>query len=161
MRVERANMLTLTVPEMTVLLGGMRALNTNAGQTVLGVLTDRPGTLSNDFFVNLLGMATKWSKSTTSERVYDGLDRSTGKPRWTATPVDLVFGSNQELRTVAEFYATADSQGEVRRRLDEGVDQGDEPRPVRSAQLTLARSDAQPAIGLPFATRQIFQTCSP
>ena len=110
MLVDRANLLTLTVPEMTVLVGGMRALNANAGQAAHGVFTDRPGTLSNDFFVNLLDMSTKWSKSATSEGLYEGRDRETGKVKWTATPVDLVFGSNSELRAVAEVYAAADGQ---------------------------------------------------
>ena len=108
--IDRASMLTLSVPEMTVLVGGMRALNANAGQTAHGVFTDRPGTLSNDFFVNLLDMSTKWSKSSTSEGIYEGLDRATGKVKWTATPVDLVFGSNSELRAVAEVYAAADGK---------------------------------------------------
>ena len=110
MLVERANLLTLTVPEMTVLVGGMRALNANAGQSAHGVFTDRPGTLSNDFFVNLLDMSTRWSKSAQAEGVYEGLDRSTGKLKWTATPVDLVFGSNSELRAVAEVYAANDGR---------------------------------------------------
>lgn len=110
MMVERANLLTLSVPEMTVLIGGLRVLNANAGQAKHGVFTDRPGTLSNDFFVNLLDMSTKWSKSSTSEGVYEGLDRTTGKVKWTATPVDMVFGSNSELRAVSEFYAEADSK---------------------------------------------------
>ena len=110
MLVERANLLTLTVPEMTVLVGGMRALNANAGQSAHGVFTDRPGTLSNDFFVNLLDMSTKWTKSSQSEGLYEGLDRATGKPRWTATPVDLVFGSNSELRAIAEVYAANDAR---------------------------------------------------
>ena len=110
MLVDRAQLLTLTVPEMTVLIGGMRALNANAGQAAHGVLTNRPGTLSNDFFVNLLDMSTKWSKSAKSEGVYEGLDRKTGKTKWTATPVDLIFGSNSELRTVAEVYASAGGQ---------------------------------------------------
>ena len=108
--VDRAKLLTLTVPEMTVLVGGMRALNANAGQAAHGVFTDRPGTLSNDFFVNLLDMSTKWSKSSNSEGIYEGLDRASGKVKWTATPVDLVFGSNSELRSVAEVYASADGQ---------------------------------------------------
>jgi len=108
MLVERANLLTLSVPEMTVLVGGMRALNANAGQSAHGVLTNRPGTLSNDFFVNLLDMSTKWAKSTQSEGIYEGLDRTTGKVKWTATPVDLVFGSNSELRAIAEVYAAND-----------------------------------------------------
>jgi catalase-peroxidase len=110
MLVDRAKMLTLTVPEMTLLVGGMRTLNANAQQAAYGVLTDRPGTLSNDFFVNLLDMSTKWSKSSTSEGIYEGVDRKTGKVKWTATPVDLVFGSNSELRAVAEVYASADGK---------------------------------------------------
>jgi catalase-peroxidase len=110
MLVDRANLLTLTVPEMTVLVGGMRALNANAGQSANGVLTDRPGTLNNDFFVNLLDMSTKWAKSSKSEGLYEGLDRGTGKLKWTATPVDLVFGSNSELRAVAEVYAASDAR---------------------------------------------------
>jgi catalase-peroxidase len=108
MLVDRAKLLTLTVPEMTLLVGGMRVLNANAGHAAYGVLTDRPGTLSNDFFVNLLDMSTKWGKSSTAEGIYEGVDRKTGKVKWTATPVDLVFGSNSELRAVAEVYASAD-----------------------------------------------------
>jgi catalase-peroxidase len=108
--VDRANLLTLSVPEMTVLVGGMRTLNANAGQAGHGVFTERPGTLSNDFFVNLLDMSTRWSKSSTSEGIYEGVDRATGKAKWTATPVDLVFGSNSELRAVSEFYAAADGK---------------------------------------------------
>ena len=103
--VDRANLLTLTVPEMTALIGGMRALDANAGGSEHGVFTDRPGTLSNDFFVNLLSMSTDWSKSPTQAGIYEGRDRATGEPRWTATPVDLVFGSHAELRAVAEVYA--------------------------------------------------------
>jgi len=103
-------MLTLTVPEMTVLVGGMRVLDANAGQSGHGVFTDRPATLSNDFFVNLVDMSTQWSKSSKSEGVYEGRDRGTGKLKWTATPVDLVFGSNSELRAVAEVYASEGSQ---------------------------------------------------
>jgi catalase-peroxidase len=110
MLVDRANLLTLSVPEMTVLVGGLRVLNANAGQAGHGVFTNRPGTLSNDFFVNLLDMSTTWSKSSTSEGVYEGLDRATGKVKWTATPVDLVFGSNSELRAVSEFYAAVDGK---------------------------------------------------
>ncbi len=110
MLVDRADLLTLTVPEMTVLVGGMRALNANAGKSGHGVFTDRPGTLSNDFFVNLLDMSTKWAKSSTSEGVYEGRDRGTGELKWTATTVDLVFGSNSELRAVAEVYAADDAQ---------------------------------------------------
>ena len=110
MLVDRANLLTLTVPEMTVLVGGLRTLNANAGQAAHGVFTDKPGSLSNDFFVNLLDMSTKWSKSTKSEGIYEGLDRTTGKVKWTATPVDLAFGSNSELRALSEFYAASDSK---------------------------------------------------
>ena len=108
--VDKANLLTLTVPEMTVLVGGMRTLDANAGQSQNGVFTDRPGTLSNDFFVNLLDMSTKWSKSSASEGLYEGRDRGTGELKWTATPVDLIFGSNSELRAVAEVYAADDAR---------------------------------------------------
>jgi catalase-peroxidase len=108
--VDRANLLTLTVPEMTALVGGMRSLGANHAQSRHGVLTTRPGTLSNDFFVNLLDMKTSWRKSPAGEGVYDGVDRDTGKPQWTATPVDLVFGSNSELRAVAEVYAANDGK---------------------------------------------------
>jgi catalase-peroxidase len=110
MLVERANLLTLSVPEMTVLVGGLRVLNANAGQAKHGVFTDKPGTLSNDFFVNLLDMSTNWRKSSTSEGIYEGVDRATGKVKWTATSVDLVFGSNSELRALSEFYAAADGK---------------------------------------------------
>lgn len=107
--VDRANMLTLTVPEMTVLVGGMRSLNANAGNTKHGVLTNKPGTLSNDFFVNLLDMSTKWQKSKT-DGIYEGVDRKTGAQKWTATPVDLIFGSHSELRAIAEVYAAEDGK---------------------------------------------------
>jgi catalase-peroxidase len=107
--VDRANLLTLTAPEMTVLIGGLRALNANFGQSEHGVFTKRPGTLTNDFFVNLLDMNTKWQKSAASEGVLEGRDRASGELRWTGTVVDLVFGSNSQLRALAEFYACADS----------------------------------------------------
>ena len=110
MLVERANLLTLTVPEMTVLVGGMRALNANSAQSSEGVFTARPGALSNDFFVNLLDMRTQWSKSDSAPGLYVGTDRVTGQRRWTATPVDLIFGSNSELRAVAEVYASDDAE---------------------------------------------------
>jgi catalase-peroxidase len=110
MMVEKASLLNLSVPEMTALVGGMRALNANVGQAKHGVFTDRPGTLSNDYFVNLLDMSTQWSKSPTSEGVYEGRDRGTGELKWTATPVDLMFGSSSELRAIAEVYAEADGQ---------------------------------------------------
>ena len=110
MLVERASLLTLTVPEMTVLVGGMRALGANAGKSAHGVLTARPGTLTNDFFLSLLDMSTQWKKSATEEGIYEGHDRATGKVKWTATPVDLAFGSNAELRAIAEVYAASDGQ---------------------------------------------------
>lgn len=108
--VDRANLLTLTVPEMTVLVGGMRALNANVGQSPHGVLTSKPGTLTNDFFVNLIDMSTKWQKSSKMAGVYEGVDRKTGAMKWTATPVDLVFGSHSELRAIAEVYAAQDGK---------------------------------------------------
>jgi catalase-peroxidase len=107
--VDRAQLLTLTAPEMTVLIGGLRALNANFGQAKHGVFTKRPETLTNDFFVNLLDMNTKWEPST-SEGVYEGRDRVTGKVTWTGTRVDLVFGSNSQLRAIAEVYASDDSK---------------------------------------------------
>ncbi len=107
--IERAGMLNLTVPEMTVLVGGLRVLGANSGNSSDGVFTDKPGTLSNDFFVNLLDMSTQWSKSD-KEGLYNGTDRKTGKLKYTATPVDLLFGSHAELRAVAEVYAADDGQ---------------------------------------------------
>ena len=108
--VERASLLTLTAPEMTVLIGGLRALNANVGQVSHGVFTKRPGVLTNDFFVNLLDMRTKWQKSATSEGVLEGRDRATGEVRWTGTVADLIFGSNSRLRALAEVHACSDSQ---------------------------------------------------
>ena len=107
---DRANLLTLTAPEMTVLVGGLRVLGANVGQAKHGVFTQRAGTLSNDFFVNLLDMATKWQKSATVEGVLEGLDRATGALKWTGTVADLVFGSNSQLRALAEVYASSDAQ---------------------------------------------------
>jgi catalase-peroxidase len=107
---DRANLLTLTAPEMTVLVGGMRVLNANGGQSQHGVFTKRAETLTNDFFVNLLDMRTKWQKSATSEGVLEGRDRVTGELKWTGTVVDLVFGSNSQLRALAEVYGCDDSQ---------------------------------------------------
>ena len=108
--IDRAFMLNLTPPQMTVLVGGMRALNANFGKSALGVFTDRPETLTNDFFVNLLDMATEWKVSESTENVYEGRDRATGEPKWTATAADLVFGSNSELRALAEVYACDDAK---------------------------------------------------
>jgi catalase-peroxidase len=110
MLVERAYFLTLTAPEMAVLVGGLRALNANSGHTRHGVFTDRPETLTNDFFVNLLDMRTEWKVSEAAENVYEGRDRATGDVKWTATAADLVFGSNSQLRAVAEAYATDDAK---------------------------------------------------
>jgi catalase-peroxidase len=108
--VERAYMLNLTAPEMTVLVGGMRALNANSGESKHGVFTNRPGTLTNDFFVNLLDMSTEWRRSASAEKVYEGRDRKTGKVKWTGTRVDLAFGSNSQLRALAEVYACDDAK---------------------------------------------------
>ena len=110
MLVDKAQLLTLTPPEMTVLVGGMRVLNANFGQSQHGVFTDRPGTLSNDFFVNLLDMKTTWKPSADNQDLFEGTDRVTGEAKWTGTRVDLIFGSNSELRALAEVYGCADSQ---------------------------------------------------
>ncbi len=112
---DRANLLTLTAPETTVLVGGMRALDANFGQSRLGVFTDRPGTLTNDFFVNLLDMGTEWKTSTSSENEYEGRDRTTGATKWTGTAVDLVFGSHSQLRALAEVYACDDAKEQFAR----------------------------------------------
>lgn len=110
MLIEKAALLKLTVPEMAALVGGMRALDANAGQSKHGVFTDQPGTLSNDFFVNLIDVNVVWSKSSTEEGIFEGRDRASGALKWTATPADLIFGSNSELRAIAEFYASEDSK---------------------------------------------------
>ena len=110
MLIEKAVLLNLTVPEMTALVGGMRSLDANAGQSKHGVFTDQPGTLSNDFFVNLIDLSVVWSRSTSDEAVYEGRDRATNMLKWTATPADLIFGSNSELRAIAEFYAADDAE---------------------------------------------------
>ena len=111
MLVDRAQLMTLTAPEMTVLIGGMRALNANVGASTHGVFTSRPETLTNDYFVNLLDMRTEWKASATTEGVFEGRDRATGKVTWTGTRIDLVFGSNSQLRAIAEVYACDDSKG--------------------------------------------------
>ena len=112
--VDKAQLLTLTAPEMTVLVGGMRALFTNFGQTQHGVFTKRPEALTNDFFVNLLDMGTKWKAASEAQDMFEGRDRKTGELLWTATRVDLIFGSNSSLRALAEVYASADCAGVVR-----------------------------------------------
>ena len=108
--VDRAQLLTLTAPEMTVLVGGMRVLNANFGQSQHGVFTKRPETLTNDFFVNLLDMSTTWKAASEADDVFEGRDRATGELKWTGTRVDLIFGSNSQLRAVAEVYGCEDSQ---------------------------------------------------
>ena len=108
--VDRAQLLTLSAPEMTVLVGGLRVLGANVGQASHGVFTQRPGTLSNDFFVNLLDMSTQWQPSKSTADVLEGRDRKTGAVRWTATRADLVFGSNSQLRAIAEAYACDDAK---------------------------------------------------
>ncbi|MEM7503916.1 MAG: catalase/peroxidase HPI [Pseudomonadota bacterium] len=108
--IDRANLLTLTAPEMTALVGGLRALNANTADSQHGVFTDQPGALSNDFFVNLLDMSTAWTKSASDEGIYEGRDRTTGDVRWTATPADLMFGSQSELRAIAEVYGASDGE---------------------------------------------------
>ncbi|KFE98262.1 catalase/peroxidase HPI [Chryseobacterium luteum] len=109
--IDRAQLLTLTAPELTVLIGGMRALDTNFDGSKHGIFTNRPGVLTNDFFVNLLDMGTQWKSISEDNEMYMGTDRSTGQPKWTATRADLVFGSNSELRAVAEVYASSDAHG--------------------------------------------------
>ncbi len=108
--VDKAQLLTLTAPEMTVLIGGMRVMETNFSQTQQGVFTSHPGALTNDFFVNLLDMNTEWKATSDEETLFEGRDGMTGKVKWTATRVDLIFGSNSELRALAEVYACADAQ---------------------------------------------------
>ena len=113
MMVDKANMLGLSVPEMTALIGGMRSLNANAEASPHGVFTEQPGTLSNDFFINLLDMSTRWSQSKSAEGIYEGYDRKSNALKWTATPVDLIFGSNSELRAIAEVYAANDGEDKL------------------------------------------------
>jgi catalase-peroxidase len=108
--VDKAQLLTLTAPEMTVLVGGMRVLDTNFDKSKHGVFTNRPGVLTNDFFVNLLDMSTVWMPTSDAKEIFDGRDRKTGAPKWTGTRVDLVFGSNSELRAIAEVYASSDAK---------------------------------------------------
>ena len=108
--VDKAELLKLTAPQMTVLVGGLRVLGANAGNAQHGVFTNRPGTLSNDFFVNLLDMGTEWRPKAGAEGVYEGVDRKTGAVKWTGTRVDLIFGSHSQLRALAEVYGSANSQ---------------------------------------------------
>ncbi len=108
--VDRAQLMTLTAPEMTVLVGGLRVLGANAGQSPHGVFTKRPGTLTNDFFANLLDMSTAWKAASGAEGVFEGRDRATGELKWTGTRADLVFGSNSQLRAIAEVYGSGDAK---------------------------------------------------
>jgi catalase-peroxidase len=110
MLLDRTQLLTLTAPEMTVLVGGMRVLNANFGKSPHGVFTKRPETLTNDFFVNLLDMSTEWRATSKDEDLFEGRDRATGETKWTGTRVDLIFGSNSQLRALAEVYGSEDSQ---------------------------------------------------
>jgi catalase-peroxidase len=108
--IDKAQLLTLTAPEMTVLIGGLRALNVNAGNNAHGAFTDRPETLTNDFFRNLLDMDTEWQPLSSARDVFEGRDRKNGKRKWTGTRVDLIFGSHSQLRALSEVYATEDAQ---------------------------------------------------
>ena len=148
MLVDRAQLLTLTAPEMTVLLGGLRVLGANVRRSTHGVFTKRPETLTNEFFVNLLDMSTEWQPSADSNGVYEGRDRKTDELKWTGTRVDLIFGSHSQLRALAEVYGCAELEGEVCERLRVGVDQGDEPRSLRprliAAEGSSTASRAQP-----------------
>ena len=137
--VDRAQLLTLTAPEMTVLVGGLRVLGANAGKSTHGVFTKRPETLTNDFFVNLLDMGTQWQPTAGSDGVYEGRDRKTKEVKWTGTRVDLIFGSHSQLRALAEVYASAELEGEVCQRLRGGMDQGDEPRSLRPRLISADR----------------------
>jgi catalase-peroxidase len=110
--IDKAQLLTLTAPEMTVLVGGLRVLNANVGKSPHGVFTKRPETLTNDFFVNLLDMGTEWKPVSDAKDVFEGRDRKTGKVKWTGTRVDLVFGSSAQLRALAEVYGSSDAQAQ-------------------------------------------------
>ena len=136
---DRANLLTLSAPEMTVLVGGLRVLGANAGGSSHGVLTSTPGSLTNDFFVNLLDLGTTWSATSDDAGTFEGRDDS-GEVVWTGTRVDLVFGSNSELRALAEVYASDDAREKFVRRLRGGVGQGDEPGPLRPRLITATRA---------------------
>ena len=143
MLVDRAQLLTLTAPEMTVLVGGLRVLGANFGGSELGVFTSRPETLTNDFFVNLLKTSTsmKW-EAASDEDVFVARDRATGEKKWAGTRVDLIFGSNSQLRALAEAYATDDAAGAFVDALRRGMEQGDEPRSVRPRVISAGRSPA-------------------
>ena len=156
--VDRAQLLKLTAPEMTVLVGGLRVLGANAGQSKHGVFTKQPGTLTNDFFVNLLDMSTEWQPAAGSEGVYEGRDRKTNEVKWTGTRVDLIFGSHSQLRALAEVYALRGLEGEVREGLRGGVDQGDErwiasTSPTATSRWQWRRSKSGAALAMEAARR--------
>ena len=132
---DRAQLLGLTAPEMTVLVGGMRVLGANFGQTKFGVFTRRPESLTNDFFVNLLDMGTVWKPTASDSTVFEGYDRTTGELKWTGTRIDLIFGANSQLRAIAEVYACADSQEKFLKDFVSAWNKVDERRPVRSEVL--------------------------
>ena len=127
-----------------MLIGGLRAININAAGSKHGVLTDKPGALTNDFFVNLLDMGTEWKAVSEAKDVYEGRDRKTGAVKWTGTRVDLVFGSNSELRALAEVYACVGCEGQVREGLRGGLDQGDERRSLRHRLSSSAQKKSAP-----------------
>ena len=129
--VDRAQLLTLTAPELTVLVGGLRVLGANSGGSKHGVFTKRPGTLTNDFFANLLDMSTEWKPAEGAEGLYEGRDRKSNEVKWTATRADLIFGSHSQLRALAEVYGSSDGKREVGEGLRQGVGEGHEPRPLR------------------------------
>ena len=129
--VDKAELLKLTAPQMTVLVGGLRVLGANAGNAQHGVFTKRPGTLTNDFFVNLLDMGTEWRPKAGAEGVYEGVDRKTKAVKWTGTRVDLIFGSHSQLAGARGSLRVGGLAGEVRARFRRGLEQGDERRPVR------------------------------
>ena len=142
--IDRAQLLTLTAPEMTVLLGGMRVLNTNYEDSPHGMFTNEPETLTNDYFVNLLDMNTDWQTSPDNGDLFEGRDRKSGDVKWTATRVDLVFGSNSQLRAIAEAYASADAEQKFVHDFVSVLEQGDEPRPLRLGSLKTSRSVNRP-----------------
>ena len=142
-------MLTLSAPEMTALLGGMHVLNANAGDSPYGVFTDRPETLTNDFFVNLLDDATVWSATSDSEDVFEGRSRETGELRWIGTRVDLVFGSNSELRAIAEVYGSDDAEQKFVHDFVAAWDKAHEPRSLRPCVVQAAGPTTEGSIGRP------------
>ena len=159
--VDRAQLLRLTGPEMTVLLGGLRVLGANAGASKHGVFTQKPGTLSNDFFVNLLDMATVWQPA--ADGTYEGHDRKTKAAKWTGTRVDLIFGSHSQLRAFAEVYATHGCEGEVRQGLRRRLDQGHERRSLRyrARKPEAVSQNKRAAEKPPFFIASLFEDYSP